>query len=77
MGGRMPEDTTARGIAATNVITILVVDDNPLDRALFGASLEEEGYVVEMAENGRQALKLLRAQRFDMVLLDLMMQTHH
>jgi signal transduction histidine kinase len=52
---------------------ILVVDDEPLNRILLSASLQEAGHVVETAEDGRQALEMLRALPFDAVLLDLIM----
>jgi DNA-binding NtrC family response regulator len=57
----------------TNAGAILVVDDDASDRFLLATSLEEQGYVVEAAENGWQALEKLGAQAFDVVLLDLLM----
>ena len=53
--------------------TILVVDDDLLNRMVLSATLQEEGYTVETAEDGRQALERLAAQPFDVVLLDLLM----
>ena len=52
---------------------ILVVDDEMLNRTLLSTNLGESGYVVETAEDGHQALEMLNAQSFDVVLLDLMM----
>lgn len=52
---------------------ILVVDDDALNRVLLATSLEEEGYSVETAEDGGQALVLLKSRPFDLVLLDLLM----
>ncbi|UCC62540.1 MAG: response regulator, partial [Anaerolineae bacterium] len=52
---------------------ILAVDDEMLNRILLSTSLQESGYTVETAENGQQALQMLRAQPFDAVLLDLIM----
>src|SRR5439155_1624373 len=52
---------------------LLVVDDNEMNRDMLSRRLEREGYTVSVAENGRQALDLVRVQRFDLVLLDLMM----
>ena len=52
---------------------ILVVDDEMLNRTLLSTNLGESGYVAETAENGQQALEMLNAQSFDVVLLDLMM----
>jgi two-component system, NarL family, sensor histidine kinase DegS len=52
---------------------ILVADDESLNRILLFTSLQEAGYAVETAEDGQQALEILRARRFDAVLLDLIM----
>jgi signal transduction histidine kinase len=41
--------------------SILVVDDNVVNRKLLERALIEQGHKVEKAENGRQALQLLRA----------------
>jgi len=51
----------------------LVVDDEELNRILLAANLHGSGYTVETAEDGQQALQMLRAQAFDAVLLDLIM----
>jgi CheY-like chemotaxis protein len=54
--------------------TILVVDDDEDIRELLKDALEDKGYVVRVAENGREGLESL--QRLDhpcMVLLDLIM----
>lgn len=52
---------------------ILVVDDNPQNRALAQATLEDEDYVVLLAENGEKALELLEAEQPDCILLDVRM----
>jgi class 3 adenylate cyclase len=52
---------------------VLVVDDDPLNRSLLARSLEREGHRYATAENGRQALEMLRAEPFDVVLLDVLM----
>ena len=53
--------------------TVLVADDNRMNRLLFGRSLEQQGHTVVFAENGREALDLLRQRRFDVLLLDVLM----
>ncbi len=62
-------------IAAVHVPrgTILVVDDNELNRDLLSRRLRRDGHTVLLAEHGRQALDLLAQQPFDLVLLDIMM----
>ena len=52
---------------------ILVVDDERLNRILLSTNLQEAGYRVETAQDGQQALRMLREQSFDAVLLDLIM----
>jgi len=52
---------------------ILVVDDNKLNRKLLTRTLKEQGYSSATAENGKQALEMLSAEDFDMVLLDILM----
>ncbi len=52
---------------------LLVVDDNKVNRLLLGRGLEQQGHTVSFAENGRQALEMLRAKPFDLVLLDIQM----
>ena len=52
---------------------VLVVDDGPQIRAFMEDALEDSGYEVRTATDGRAALVLLRAWRPDLILLDLMM----
>jgi len=50
-----------------------VVDDDSANRILLATNLQEEGYTVDVAEDGQQALEMLYAKPFDVVLLDLLM----
>ena len=50
-----------------------MVDDDRLNRIVLSTNLQDDGYTVKVAENGRQALEMLGAQSFDVVLLDLLM----
>lgn len=52
---------------------ILVVDDNEHNRDLLARHLRRQQHDVVMAEDGREALGLLAAQAFDLILLDIMM----
>jgi adenylate cyclase len=52
---------------------VLVVDDDSVNRLLLSRSLEREGHRFATAEDGRQALDLLRTDSFDVVLLDVLM----
>lgn len=53
--------------------TILVVDDEPAINDIIRLVLEEEGYKVITAANGRQALELAASARPDLLLCDVMM----
>ena len=51
--------------------TILVVEDNILNRELTTALLRTEGYEVRVAQDGAEALMLLGRERVDLMLLDI------
>jgi len=53
--------------------TILVVDDEPTLRETLVDALEADGFRVVSAADGREALLVFRAERPDLVLLDLML----
>ena len=50
---------------------ILLVEDDPSIRAALGLALEDEGYVVLQAPNGRVGLSMVKSEQPDLVLLDL------
>jgi sigma-B regulation protein RsbU (phosphoserine phosphatase) len=52
---------------------LLVVDDNAMNRDMLSRRLKRQGYSVEVAENGREALAMIKTHAFDLVLLDIMM----
>ena len=53
--------------------SILVVDDNEINRDLLSRYLERQGHTVRVADNGRQALEMIATGGFDLVLLDILM----
>ena len=53
------------------VRTILVVDDNRTNLSVIGKRLTEHGHLTALADNGAEALDLIAARGFDLVLLDL------
>ena len=57
----------------TPMKTILVVDDKANVRQLLREYLEEQGYRIFLANNGREALFSARHEKPDLILLDLMM----
>ena len=56
-----------------NVKTVLVVDDEPVLRAIVREILHEEGYAVIEAADGRVMLEIMARERPDLVLMDVMM----
>ena len=53
--------------------TVLIVDDDPVARLLAREALEQSGWSVEEAENGRLGLEVFITRRPDLILLDIMM----
>jgi adenylate cyclase len=53
--------------------SVLVVDDDPVTRQMLSGTLEERGHRVTTADDGRRGLDLVRSERFDVVLLDVLM----
>ena len=52
---------------------VLIVDDNPTAREALVAILEGEGYELQQANDGIQALQMLKQLQPDLILLDVMM----
>lgn len=52
---------------------ILVVDDDHINRELLSILLKRDRHTVTTVDNGRQAMAMLMARKFDLVLLDIMM----
>lgn len=52
---------------------VLVVDDDALARQEFTHLLENHGYKTRHADNGHDAVEMLRGENYDLVVLDLLM----
>lgn len=68
-----PAVTTSEPGAERNPGQILIVDDNRINRLKLSRALTQQGHAVSEAENGREALEMLRVEPFDLVLLDILM----
>jgi len=55
------------------VLRVLVVDDVDLNRHLLEAMVISLGATADVAESGAEALRMLQAQPYDLVLLDVQM----
>jgi DNA-binding response OmpR family regulator len=54
-------------------VRILVIDDEPRILGFLARGLTAEGYTVDVADNGAEAVRAARRGRYDLVLLDLLL----
>jgi len=54
-------------------LTVLVVDDDELNRRLMRVLLTREGHHVEVASNGLEAFEAIKVKKYDIVFMDLQM----
>jgi two-component system, sensor histidine kinase and response regulator len=74
--GGTPADTPAAGTGVTTSARrgrILVAEDNAINRLVAVGLLERLGYAVATVETGQQAVERVRADDFDLVLMDVHM----
>jgi signal transduction histidine kinase/CheY-like chemotaxis protein len=57
----------------SEMLRVLVVEDNPVNQRLAMRLLEKRGHRVELAANGREAVQALEKSAFDLVLMDVQM----
>jgi signal transduction histidine kinase/CheY-like chemotaxis protein len=66
-------ETESDAEAPADALTVLAVDDNPVNLQVIGQLLGSFGHEVVRAASGREALELLAQQAFDLVLMDFQM----
>ncbi len=71
--GALIAPETGGGLPRPGQSRLLVVDDLPENRNVLSRRLERQGHYVATAANGREGLQKLRAEPFDLVLLDVLM----
>ena len=54
-------------------LSILLVEDNDLNQRLMKISLTRYKYIVTVAVNGLEGVQLFKNQKFDLILMDIMM----
>jgi putative two-component system response regulator len=67
-GGEKP---TLSSAAAGHAWRILLVDDNPINQEMMFSQLTSSGHTVDVASNGREALRKYRAGHYDIILTDI------
>ena len=67
------ENMSATSHSKDRMITVLLAEDNRESSEMFVEYLETMGFVVLWAKNGEEAISLARAQRPDIILMDIQM----
>ena len=74
MGAVAEQPMATVAVPVENTSRILIVDDEPVNLKVLENHLRLQGYVVEKASSGSQALEIIqRSKPFDLVILDIMM----
>src|SRR5689334_18220160 len=60
-------------VAPSAGVRVLLVEDNPVNRAIAIRLLEKRGHHVTAVENGALAVEITESARFDIVLMDVQM----
>lgn len=58
------------------VMRFLIVEDNPKLGSRLKKLLEEQGYVVDVTESGRDGEEMAASQKYDAIVLDIMLPDH-
>src|SRR5215212_7969446 len=61
------------GTQKTTQSKILVVDDDVLNQRMMHVLLKREGYQVDLASSGLEAVEAIKLQKYDIVFMDLQM----
>ena len=68
-----PAPNSLTSIAAIAGKRVLLVEDNPFNQQVASEMLEAFGLIVDLAENGQDAVERFQGDRFDVVLMDVQM----
>lgn len=52
---------------------ILIVEDEKNQRELYAMEFEDEGYEVDQASNGKEAVDMVKNNKYDLVIMDIRM----
>lgn len=56
-----------------SLFTVLITDDNIINRSLIREAISKEGYNIKEAKNGEEALRVMRSEKIDIHILDIIM----
>ena len=71
--GASPEGTKNGPQVPATAGNILVVEDDSLNQIVIQRMLLNQGYQVELADNGQEALDKVKVKRYDLILMDIQM----
>ena len=57
----------------TKAVSVLLVEDNPINQKLMGILLKKMGCIFDIAANGQEAVQRVQEKKYDVVLMDLQM----
>jgi len=63
----------AGDVQPATALRVLLAEDNPINRRVAEMLLQKKGHSTALASNGREALERIRAEHFDIVLMDVQM----
>lgn len=72
MGGRLTGETELPTLAGARGMA-LVVDDNPINRQVAKILLEDLGLIIDVAENGKDALECFQKRSYQIIFMDCQM----
>ena len=52
---------------------ILIVEDEQHQRELYALELQDEGYEIDQASNGKEAVEMVKSNKYDLVIMDIRM----
>ncbi len=67
------EPSAAPSTAARGHLQVLVVEDNHANQKLATYILQDRGHIVQVAEDGEEAIRLAERNRYDVILMDVQM----
>jgi CheY-like chemotaxis protein len=69
---RQPDELPADSAGEPSV-SVLLVEDNKINQRIAMLNLHQQGYAVELAENGEEALDWFQRKKFDLIFMDVQM----
>jgi len=72
-GSRQVVQSHKSGTFVSPDYRILVVDDNTMNRKVVSGMLKVHRFIIDAASGGKEAIELVRAHRYDLILMDHMM----